>query len=71
MSDTVIVFDGYVAELIRLQAEKLGLTPEAYIISFFKAGCNAPRLNLKPSRCVAFAQRVQCTSLRKQGIKGR
>lgn len=40
-----IFFDGYLAELITLQAERLGLTPEEYILSFFNARCNAPAQN--------------------------
>ena len=38
-----VVFTGYLAEVIRLQAEKKGITPEAYILSFFEKRCNAPR----------------------------
>lgn len=37
------VFSGYLAELIKLQAERAGVTPEEYVISFFCARCNAPR----------------------------
>lgn len=37
------VFSGYLAELIKLQAERAGVTPEEYVISFFRARCNAPR----------------------------
>lgn len=36
-------FKGYIAELIRLQAEKKGMSPEAYIFSFFEVRCNAPK----------------------------
>ena len=35
-------FTGYLAELIRLQAERVGKTPQAYVLSFFEARCNAP-----------------------------
>ena len=38
----VLIFSGYLAELIKLQAERIGLTPQAYILSFFEGGCNAP-----------------------------
>lgn len=41
-----IIFEGYLAELIRLQAEKVGMTPEAYILSFFCKRCNAPAKGL-------------------------
>lgn len=43
MNEHVEYFDGYLAELITLQAEKDGMTPEAYILSFFETGCNAPK----------------------------
>ena len=43
MNDHVEYFDGYLAELITLQAEKNGMTPEAYILSFFEKRCNAPK----------------------------
>ena len=48
-----IVFEGYLAELIRLQAEKAGITPEAYILSFFEEGCNAPDRGLSRGDCLA------------------
>lgn len=35
-------FSGYLAELIRLQAERIGKTPQAYVLSFFETRCNAP-----------------------------
>ena len=35
-------FTGYLAELIRLQAERMGKSPQAYVLSFFETGCNAP-----------------------------
>lgn len=35
-------FTGYLAELIRLQAERIGKTPQDYILSFFEKRCNAP-----------------------------
>ena len=35
-------FTGYFAEVIRLQAERAGKTPQAYILSFFESRCNAP-----------------------------
>lgn len=38
-------FDGYTAELIRLQAEKKGMSVEAFVISLFDTGCNAPASN--------------------------
>ena len=37
-----IVFEGYLAELIALRAERQGMTPEAYVLSIFDNGCNAP-----------------------------
>lgn len=48
-----IVFEGYLAELIRLQAEKAGMTPESYILSFFDKRCNAPDRELNNSDCLA------------------
>lgn len=38
----VETFDGYLAELIRVQAEKDGKTAEELVLSFFDARCNAP-----------------------------
>ena len=41
MSDTTEhkeVFSGYLAELIKLQAERAGVTPEEYINSFLAQG---------------------------------
>lgn len=35
-------FTGYLAELIRLQAERVGKTPQAYVLSFFETRCIAP-----------------------------
>ena len=37
-----IIFEGYLAELIALRAERQGMTPEAYVLSIFAKGCNAP-----------------------------
>lgn len=48
-----IVFEGYLAELIRLQAEKAGMTPEAYILSFFDKRCNAPGREPSKGDCLA------------------
>lgn len=42
MNDHVEIFDGYLAELIKLQAEKLGKTPQEYVLSFFEIRCIAP-----------------------------
>lgn len=33
---------GYEAELIKLQAERLGKTPEEFVLSFFEVRCIAP-----------------------------
>ena len=35
-------FSGYLAELIKLRAERAGMTPQEYVLSFFERGCNAP-----------------------------
>lgn len=32
-----IIIDGYLAEVVRLQAERKGLSPEEYVQSFFLA----------------------------------
>lgn len=61
MTSNTVIFEGYLAELIRLQAEKCGLTPEVYIISFFANRCNAPIAAKSlpvgdyflPQRCIA------------------
>lgn len=38
-----IIFDGYIAELITLRAEREGLTAEQYVINIFlRDGCNTP-----------------------------
>lgn len=37
-----VVITGWLAELIALQAERRGMTPEDYVISFFDGRCNAP-----------------------------
>lgn len=42
MKDHEITFDGYLAELIMLFAEKEGKTPQDYVLSFFDLGCIAP-----------------------------
>lgn len=61
MTAKTVVFDGYVAEMVRLQAEKQGLSPEAYIISFFEKRCNAPVVGkVRPLR-VFLRRKVQCT----------
>ncbi|MBO7689048.1 MAG: hypothetical protein J6V72_21900 [Kiritimatiellae bacterium] len=51
-----IIFEGYLAELIALRAERLGMTPEAYVLSIFAKGCNAP----EPGGD-SFCDEVQCT----------
>ncbi len=51
-----IVFEGYLAELIALRAERQGMTPEAYVLSIFAKGCNAPE-----SGGDSFCDEVQCT----------
>lgn len=43
MKDIVVYFEGYLAELIALQAEQVGQSPSDYINSFFETGCNAPK----------------------------
>ena len=35
-------FEGYLAELIAIQAEKHGLDPARYVLNFFTKRCNAP-----------------------------
>lgn len=42
MNDTTVTFEGYLAEIIELQASRRNLSPEDYILSFFVGGCNAP-----------------------------
>lgn len=38
-----VIFDGYLAELITLRAEREGLTAEEYVLNIFlRGGCNAP-----------------------------
>ena len=37
-----VVFTGMLAELIILLAERKGVSPSDYVISFFDKGCNAP-----------------------------
>ena len=38
-----VIFDGYLAELITLRAEREGLTAEQYVVNIFlRNGCNAP-----------------------------
>ena len=51
-----IVFTGYLAELITVCAERQGITPEEYVLSFFDTGCIAPE-----SGDASFAHEVQCT----------
>lgn len=36
------VFSGMLAELIELFAERKGVSPSDYVLSFFDTGCNAP-----------------------------
>ena len=45
MNDHEVTFDGYLAELIMLFAEKEGKSPQDYILSFFDLGCIAPRVS--------------------------
>ena len=54
MSNT-ITFDGYLAELISLRAERAGKSPEDYVVSFFADRCNAPAGKdfVSPKRCNA------------------
>lgn len=53
-------FNGYIAEMIRLQAEK-GMSPEAYVLSFFEMRCNAPEAgrgqSLENPRNASFCRR--------------
>lgn len=44
MTDTeeTVVFAGYLAELIRLQAERAGMDAETYVVSLVAKRCNAP-----------------------------
>lgn len=41
-TEIVITFDGYLAELIKIVAEREKKTPEEYILSLFDVRCNAP-----------------------------
>ena len=52
---TTVTFDGYLAEVIELQASRRNLSPEDYILSLFKEGCNAPKQKaiFIPERCNA------------------
>ena len=53
----VVYFEGYMAELIKLQAERRGMSAEDYVLSFFLGdGCNAPA-----SKAASFAHEVKCT----------
>lgn len=59
-----IVISGYTAEVIVLLAERLGITPEEYVLSFFRRGCNAPQTADEPSAENAtdsFCRAVHCT----------
>lgn len=51
-----IVFEGYLAELIALRAERQGMTPEDYVLSIFATRCNAPEVEGDSLR-----DAVQCT----------
>jgi hypothetical protein len=51
-----IIFEGYLAELIALRAERQGMTPEAYVLSIFAKWCNAPEAEGDILR-----NEVQCT----------
>ena len=53
MSHT-IVFDGYLAHLITVQAENKKISPADYVLSFFGTGCNAPRAKVKPATARIF-----------------
>ena len=55
MNDTTVTFEGYLAEVIELQASRRNLSPEDYILSFFVRGCNAPKQTgiFIPERCNA------------------
>lgn len=64
----MVTFTGYLAEVIRLQAEREEKTPQDYVISFFDARCNAPNplpivLKAKQSGMNFFTTKVQCTPL--------
>lgn len=51
-----IIFEGYLAELIALRAERQGMTPEDYVLSIFAKGCIAPE-----AEGDSFCDAVQCT----------
>lgn len=40
---TIVTFNGYLAEVIELQASRRNLSPEDYVLSLFKEGCNTPK----------------------------
>ena len=44
-SECIVYFDGYLAELIRLVAEKKNKSVEEYVLSLFEKRCNAPLKN--------------------------
>lgn len=58
-----VTFGGYLAEQIRVCAEHANKTPEAFVLSLFDAGCNAPTENAAHlPRRKNLRHRVQCTS---------
>ena len=59
MKTHVEYFDGYLALMIAVFAEKAGMRPDEYILSFFDGGCNAP--SLKNTARPSFTHKVQCT----------
>lgn len=46
-----VIFTGYLAELLKLQAEKRKISAADLVISFFDTRCNAPQK--RASRCNA------------------
>lgn len=67
MTNTII-FTGYLAEQIRLCAERANKTPEAFIVSLFAEGCNAPAESAAhlPRRNIS-RHGVHCTQNRRAG----
>jgi hypothetical protein len=61
----MVTFSGYIAEQIRVCADRAKITPEAFVLSLFDKGCNAPKAKamLAPQN-KSLRRRVQCTSPR-------
>lgn len=57
--NNTVVFKGYLAELIRVLAEKEGKTPEAFVLSFFEVRCNAPTVRT-PARLRGHRDAIFC-----------